>query len=184
MNDLAHDDAKRALRGLMRARRAAAAGDSTGLVAALLALDLPQGAAIGGIWPLGEEPDLSSAWHRLYERGHALLLPETPPRGMPLLFRHWRPGALLRPGRFGTHHPAGAPGVPDIVFVPLLAWDRRGGRLGYGGGYYDRTLATLPHARAIGIGFAFQEVDSVPVGPYDIRLRSVLTENGLVGTEG
>jgi len=184
MTDHAHDDAKRALRGLMRVRRATAAGDSAALVDAVSALRLPAGASIGGIWPLREEPDLSAAWHRLYERGHALLLPETPPRGQPLLFRRWHPGAPLRPGRFGTRHPEGEPGVPEIVFVPLLAWDRQGGRLGYGGGYYDRTLALLPDTCAIGIGFAFQEVDSVPLGPYDIRLRSVLTENGLVRTEG
>ena len=85
-------------------------------------------------------------------------------------------------------HPAGpatVPGVmPDVVFVPLLAWDERMARLGYGGGYYDRTLARLPDALAIGFGFDAQKLAEVPVGPYDVLLDAVVTEHGVVTAEG
>ena len=100
------------------------------------------------------------------------------------MFRSWTPDAPLRPGRFGTLHPEGPELRPHLVFVPLLAWDRRLNRLGYGGGYYDRTLAALPDAVAIGVGFASQEVAAVPAGPYDVPLDGVLTEHGLATAEG
>ena len=85
----------------------------------------------------------------------------------------------MRGERFGTMAPTGPIGVPDVVFVPLLAFDRAGWRLGYGGGYYDRTLAGLPAAIAIGCGFSAQEVDEVPAGNFDIRLHAVATEAGV-----
>ena len=66
--------------------------------------------------------------------------------------------------------------VPDFLLVPLLAFDRRGYRLGYGAGYYDRTLAGLPGRFALGVGYAAQELDEVPAGPYDVRLDAVATE--------
>ncbi|MES2713920.1 MAG: 5-formyltetrahydrofolate cyclo-ligase, partial [Pseudomonadota bacterium] len=74
--------------------------------------------------------------------------------------------------------------TPDAVLVPLLAFDRAGGRLGYGGGYYDRTLAGLPGAIAIGCAFASQEVPEVPTGPHDWRLPMVATEAGLIRCTG
>ena len=85
----------------------------------------------------------------------------------------------------GTQHPAKGPAVmPDWLVIPLLAFDRTGARLGYGGGYYDRTLALLgrahPHLIAIGVAYAAQEIAQVPTGPYDIRLRAIATERGLV----
>ncbi len=174
-------DAKRVLRALLRGTRR---GDEPALVAALLALPLPTELVLAGIWPLPGEPSLVPAWHALHGRGHRIALPETTPPGAPLVFRSWTPAALLRPGRFGTLHPEGPSLRPEIVFVPLLAWDRRLNRLGYGGGYYDRTLAALPDAVAIGVGFAAQEVAAVPVGPYDVPLDAVLTEHGLVTAEG
>ena len=82
--------------------------------------------------------------------------------------------------RFGTRRPVGEPAVPEYLLVPLLAFDRRGYRLGYGGGFYDRTLAALPGAVAVGCGFAAQELDEVPVGPYDIRLAAIATELGVI----
>ncbi|GBQ83054.1 5-formyltetrahydrofolate cyclo-ligase [Gluconobacter albidus NBRC 3250] len=82
-------------------------------------------------------------------------------------------------GRFGTSHPEGEIEVPDLVLVPFLAFDRFGYRLGYGGGYYDRTLAALD-VPAIGFGFAGQQVDSVPTGPYDVPLKTIVTERGII----
>ena len=107
-----------------------------------------RGAAVAGTWPIAGEIDVRPLWVAMHERGHRVLLPETPPRGLPLIFRQWAPGALMVPERFGTWRPDGPVGVPDVIFVPFLAFDDRGHRLGYGGGYYDRTLAALPGAPA------------------------------------
>ena len=117
------------------------------------ALAPARGQVVAGFWPLPGEIDLRPLLHALVERGNPVCLPQTPPRGQALVFRQWAPGATLAPGRFGTTHPDGPVAVPDIVLVPLLAFDRSGARLGYGGGYYDRTLAALPDAVAIGLRF-------------------------------
>ncbi|MEJ0047413.1 MAG: 5-formyltetrahydrofolate cyclo-ligase [Rhodospirillales bacterium] len=147
-------------------------------------LKLPAGAKIAGVWPLPGEIDLRPLWHALHDRGHPVLLPETPPRSGTLRFRHWRPGCVMVRERFGTERPDGAHDAPDIMFVPLLAFDRRGHRLGYGGGYYDRTLAAHPSVRAVGFGFAAQEVPAVPAGPHDRALPAIVTEGGRVALRG
>ncbi len=143
-------------------------------------LALPWNAAISGVWPLEGEMDLRPLMHALHERGHPMLLPQTTPLGNPLIFREWVPGAPMIRERFGTERPDGPVGVPDVVFVPLLAFDRRGNRLGYGGGYYDRTLATLPGCMAIGFGYAAQEVDGLPVEPHDYPLQAIVTEAEII----
>ena len=104
----------------------------------------PDTAAIAGFWPMGREINIRPLLVALAESGRAVLLPETPPRGQPLRFRRWRPGCAMVPERFGTLRPDGEVAVPGLLLVPLLAFDRAGRRLGYGGGYYDRTLAALP----------------------------------------
>jgi 5-formyltetrahydrofolate cyclo-ligase len=135
--------------------------------------------SIAGFWPMGSEIDIRPLLHALVSRGYPILLPATPPRGQPLTFRRWRPGDAMLPDRFGTVAPPGEPGVPDMLLVPLLAWDLHGNRLGYGGGYYDRTLAGLPGRRAIGCAYAMQQVDRVPAGPHDVPLDAVATECGV-----
>jgi 5-formyltetrahydrofolate cyclo-ligase len=140
----------------------------------------PTGAVVAGFWPLAAEIDIRPLLLALHERGHPIVLPVTPRRGEPLTFRLWRPGDVLQAERFGTVRPTGEPRMPDFLLVPLLAFDRTGGRLGYGAGYYDRTLAGLPGRPALGCAFAAQEVDSVPVGPYDRRLDAVATERGII----
>jgi 5-formyltetrahydrofolate cyclo-ligase len=135
---------------------------------------------VAGFWPLPREIDILPLLHSLVERGHPVALPVTVRRGGPLSFRLWRPGDVLIRERFGTMRPVGEPAVPDYLLVPLLAFDRRGYRLGYGGGFYDRTLAGLPDAMTVGCGFAAQELDEVPVGPYDIRLAAIATELGVI----
>ncbi len=137
------------------------------------------GAAVAGFWPLPGEIDLRPLLLALAGRGHLILLPETPPRGERLRFRRWRPGDALVPGRWGTSHPEGAEAEPDFVLVPLLAWDGVGRRLGYGGGYYDRTLAALPGRFRLGCAFACQRVAEVPAGPADALLDAVATEQGV-----
>lgn len=176
------DGAKRAARAGALAARAACDPAWGAQLADHVLADLPPpcGAAVSGFWPLAGEIDIRPLLLALHRRGHAVLLPETPARGRPLIFRHWQPGAPMRRERFGTLCPEGPVGTPDWLFVPLLAFDRSGRRLGYGGGYYDRTLAGLPGARAIGCAFAAQELDAVPADGHDVRLDAVATERGVI----
>jgi 5-formyltetrahydrofolate cyclo-ligase len=143
-------------------------------------LPIPAGATIAGVWPMPGEMDLRPLLHALHARGHHIVLPETPPRGQPLIFRRWTPGAPMLPERFGTHRPDGPIAIPDLIFVPLLAFDGRGYRLGYGGGYYDRTLHALPGTPAIGFGYAAQQVAHIPTEPHDLPLRHIATERGII----
>ena len=174
--------AKRAARALALACRQ---GSDPGLGVALAKAVLrdippPEGAVIAGFWPIGDEIDIRPLLLALAQRGHPIVLPETPRRGLPLIFRRWQPGAALIAGRFGTFHSDGAALAPEVLFIPLLAFDRAGRRLGYGAGYYDRSLATLPGARRIGCAYAAQEMDNVPAGPYDAVLDAVATERGVI----
>jgi len=140
----------------------------------------PEGAVIAGFWPLPGEIDIRPLLHALAERGHAVLLPVTPKRGLPLTFRRWRPGDAMATGRFGTVVPAGEAMVPSLLLVPLLAFDRRGHRLGYGAGFYDRTMVLLAGVPRIGCAFACQELARVPTGPFDQRLDAVATEREVI----
>ncbi len=150
------------------------------------ALPPPPGAVVAGFWPMGPEIDIRPLLHALHARGHPVGLPVTPKRGQPLAFRRWHPGDTLVRGPMGTSQPGPEAEAltPAWLLVPLLAFDRAGRRLGYGGGYYDRTLAALPGATAIGCAFAAQELDEVPAGPDDARLTAIATEAGLIIPEG
>jgi 5-formyltetrahydrofolate cyclo-ligase len=140
----------------------------------------PAGEVVSGFWPIGQEIDIRPLLVALHERGHPIVLPETPRRGNPLIFRLWRPGAVMVAERFGTLRPEGEVRQPDFLLVPLLAFDRRGYRIGYGAGYYDRTLAALPGRFRLGVAYAAQQLDEVPAGPYDERLDAVATERGVI----
>lgn len=137
-------------------------------------------AVVACVWPLAGEPDLRPLCDVLYARGRRVVLPETPRKGGPLTFREWRPGCRMVTGRYGTEHPEEAVCRPELILVPMLGFDRRGYRLGYGGGYYDRTLAALPGVGAVGFAFSCQEVSEVPVGPYDVPLSVIVTERGVI----
>lgn len=104
--------------------------------------------------------------------------------GQPLRFRQWQPGAEMVPGAFGAAIPATGDWIePEILIVPLVAFDRRGFRLGYGGGFYDRTLEQLRARRptlAVGFAFADQELPQVPIEPTDQPLDAVITEAGVM----
>jgi 5-formyltetrahydrofolate cyclo-ligase len=140
----------------------------------------PPDAVVSGFWPLDGELDIRPLMEALHARGHTIVLPVTPPRGSPLTFRVWRPGDVLVRERFGTMRPVGEERIPEFLLVPLLAFDRRGGRLGYGAGYYDRTLSLLSPRFALGWAFAAQQVPEVPMGPDDVRLDAVATEREVI----
>jgi 5-formyltetrahydrofolate cyclo-ligase len=140
----------------------------------------PLQSVVSGFWPIAQEIDVRGLLHALHERGNAVVLPVTPRRGQALTFRRWRPGDALITERFGTMRPIGEEMVPDMLLIPLLAFDLGGRRLGYGGGFYDRTLAGLPGRFRLGCAFAAQQVDAVPVGPYDMALDAVATERGVI----
>jgi len=140
-----------------------------------------------GYMPIGSELDCLPLLNRLAAAGVPLCLPVVTAPGQPLVFRSWLPDDPLAPGSFGTSEPtAAAPEVsPQVLLVPMLAFDRQGHRLGYGGGYYDRTLKALRAARdggggivAIGVAFAGQLRDKVPVSEDDQPLDWILTEIG------
>ena len=90
---------------------------------------------------------------------------------------------MLRRERFGTMTSKGPEVIPDLLLVPLLAFDRRGHRLGYGGGFYDRTIAALPGVRTIGCAYAALEVREVPAGPTDVALDAIATEDEFIAVE-
>jgi 5-formyltetrahydrofolate cyclo-ligase len=146
---------------------------------------LPRGAVVSGYWPLPGELDIRPLIHQIHEAGHRIALPVVKAKDQPLLFRHWTPGTPLVQGSFKVMTPPeGVPELdPDVLLMPLLAFDKDGYRLGYGGGFYDRTLekrrreAHSGHpVLAIGIGFSAQETPSLPRGPFDQRLDWIATE--------
>jgi 5-formyltetrahydrofolate cyclo-ligase len=178
--------AKEKLRAAALARRNAlsveersAAADA--LAARALPIVLVPDAIVAGYAPIRSEIDPSPLMHALATLGASLALPLIVGRDEPLQFRVWKPGVELLHGPLSILEPAlDAPDVnPDIVLVPLAAFDRRGHRLGYGAGYYDRTLIQLrrlKHVVAIGVGYAMQEIEAVPTQPHDVALDYVLTE--------
>ncbi len=178
------DDALAAAKAAARAAAALRrAGLDPGLGAALTEhflahVTLPPGAVVSGFWPMGDEIDIRPLLIALADAGHPIGLPVTGRRGESLVFRRWQPGQALLPGRFGTSHPDGPEVRPAILLMPLLAFDPYGNRLGYGGGFYDRSLAGLPGALRIGCAFAAQEMPLVPTGPFDQKLHAIVTETG------
>ncbi|MBF9034692.1 5-formyltetrahydrofolate cyclo-ligase [Rhodobacterales bacterium HKCCE2091] len=139
------------------------------------------GRVISAYWPMRTEIDPRPAITAL-AAANRICLPVIAGKGLPLTFREWSPGAAMTAGPFGAEIPAeGEMLTPDILIVPLVAFDAAGDRLGYGGGFYDRTLAKLRAAgrvRAIGFAYAAQQMPEVPVEPTDQRLDVVVTEDG------
>jgi 5-formyltetrahydrofolate cyclo-ligase len=133
-----------------------------------------------GYWPIRGEADPLPLLAKLAAAGLPTALPVTAGRGKPLLFRCWNPGDPLVDGPLGLREPAPQLRTlePDLLFVPLAAFDRAGHRIGYGAGYYDATLAALAAKRplAIGLAFSVQEVVTVPAEPHDHPLAFVITE--------
>jgi len=189
------DEAKRLLRKEAATRRAAAAdadaGDSGERLAARFfeAVAVPGGDSVSGYWPIGDEMDVMPLLRDLAARGHTIALPVVAGRRRPLVFRRWVAGDEMGEGPYGIREPmATAPAVaPRVVLVPLLAFDRAGWRLGYGAGFYDRSLAGLREegeTLAVGIAWAAQEVPAVPHGANDQVLDWVVTEREAIAISG
>ena len=180
-------DDKRTLRSAMLAWRGSLSDEerragADGLLATFqreLPFETP--AVVSGFWPIKDEIDIRPLMIGLFSEGCQLALPVVQGKGKPLLFRAWRPGDPLEQGVFGTLQPQARRETiePDVLIVPMLACDAEGWRLGYGGGFYDRTLLGLRARRqvaAIGVGFNAQLVDDVPHGLDDQRLDWLLTD--------
>ncbi len=139
---------------------------------------------VAGYWPLGSEIDPRPLMAALAARGADLALPFMAARDAACVFRRWRLGDDMRPDAFGMLAPVETAEAvtPTLVLTPLLAFDRRGGRLGQGGGHYDRIFAALKPTGVIAVGLAFsaQEVERVPSGPLDAKLDWVVTEKEAV----
>jgi len=152
-------------------------------------LAIEPGQIVSGFSPLRTEINPIPLMRKLADRGVQLALPVVAGKGQPLIMRAWRFGEPLDSGVWGIREPkADAPEVaPDILLVPLLAFDRQGHRIGYGAGYYDMTIGTLRAIKpvvAVGIAYAAQEIASVPVAPRDARLDLVLTEREIIDLRG
>jgi 5-formyltetrahydrofolate cyclo-ligase len=185
-------DAKTVLRLALREQRkalAAAAPDAGERAADLLPPERLAGLAVAaGYRPRGGEIDPRPLMRRLAGAGAMLALPAALERDAPLAFRAYVPGDRLEPDACNIAAPtAEAPLVrPDLVIAPLLAFDRAGGRIGQGGGHYDRTLQALRAEGPVfvlGLAYAGQEVADIPHEPHDQRLDAILTEKGYIGLE-
>ncbi|MGH6815945.1 MAG: 5-formyltetrahydrofolate cyclo-ligase [Hyphomicrobiaceae bacterium] len=144
---------------------------------------------VSGFLPIGDEIDPMPLMRRLAMQGRCLCLPVLQGKGKTLLFRAWRPGDPLAERLWGIREPLPEQPIraPDILLVPLLAFDAQGYRLGYGGGYYDRTLRALRAQKrivAVGVSFDEQRLFTVPHLDYDERLDWVLTPSGPAAVSG
>ena len=146
------------------------------------AIESMEGLTISVYWPFRGEPDLRGWIDRVMQRGGRCALPLVVGRGQPLVFRLWMPGDALERGVWGIPAPSsGAEVLPDVVIAPVVGFDRACYRLGYGGGFFDRTLAALPRKpRVCGVGFAQSAVRTIYPQPHDIPMDVVVTEEGLV----
>src|ERR1700722_2059547 len=164
--------------GLSDAQRAAAA---LAVAARGLPFKFAPGSIVSGYSPIRSEIDPVPLMRGLAEKGARLALPAVMARGKSLAFRAWSAGDRLMLGPLGILEPspAAAELIPDVMLVPLAAFDRAGHRIGYGAGHYDYTLAhlrKLKHVIAVGLAFAAQEIVAVPALPHDVALDCVLTE--------
>lgn len=159
-----------------------------GRITVLLEQGFPMlgGLVIGFCWPFKGEFDARFAVRYWRDRGATAALPEVVAKGQPLRFRKWWPGAPTTPGVYDIPVPAGTEVVlPDATVVPMNAFDEQGYRLGYGGAFFDRTLAALdPRPLAIGVSFEFARLPTIYPQPHDIPMDFVVTEAAIYRAGG
>lgn len=168
---------------LIAARLAVSAAARTDMTAAIAAgVDAAVGDVGGRIvslyWPFRGEPDLRGWLASIVARGATAALPVVVGRGRPLVFRSYRPGDRLEKGVWNIPVPAeGSSVIPDVVLAPVVGFDPRNYRLGYGGGFFDRTLASLPSKPlVIGVGYSLQAIPTILPQPHDIAMDVIVTE--------
>jgi 5-formyltetrahydrofolate cyclo-ligase len=167
--------------------RAAHAVRGAEVAAAERLLDhVPPGIAVALYSAFGDELDPAALGLLLHARGHALALPYVAPDRTTMRFIAWTPGQSLVPGAFGLNQPdpASTEIIPGLIVTPLVGFDRAGGRIGQGAGFYDRAFAALPGAHRIGLAWSVQEVASIPVDPWDVPLHAIATEREWIACEG
>ena len=177
------DDGKAALRRQLRAARAAPDAATRVQWDAQIGAQVVawwrqrQPAVLGVYWPLAGEPDLRAAYAELAAAGARLALPVVQARAAPLVFAPWMPGDALVPDAVGVLAPSGAPlaDLPAALLVPCLGFDADAYRLGYGGGFYDRTLAARPRPATLGVAYACQQARFAH-GAHDVPLDAIVTE--------
>jgi len=142
----------------------------------------PAGLVISAYWPFKGEPDLKPMLKRLRERGAIIALPVVIAKAQPLIFRAWNSGDKLARGVWNIPFPANGPEVePDVAMAPVVGFDRACFRLGYGGGFFDRTMAALPKIpRFYGVGYSQQEVPTIFPQDHDIAMHAVVTDADVV----
>lgn len=150
----------------------------------LAQVPVPQDAIVSSYWAIGDEADPQFLESELRRRGHRIVMPRVAGRNQPLDFHLWETGAKLVRGGFGLSEPSRDwPKLnPDVLIVPMLAFDRAGYRVGYGAGYYDRTIRGLRAAKSVtaaGFAFAVQEFPELPHLAHDEKLDWIVTENGV-----
>lgn len=140
------------------------------------------GRLVSYYWPFRGEPDLRAWAQTIIDRGGRTALPLVVAKGQPLVFRQWQRGEKLERGVWNIPIPAeGDPVFPDIVVAPLVGYDPSNYRLGYGGGFYDRTLASLPKKPlVIGIGYGTCALPTIYPQPHDIPMDVIVTESGVI----
>lgn len=140
-----------------------------------------KGLIVSVYWPFRGEPDLRAWMKSVTARGGACALPVVIEKGQPLVFRRWKQGEPLERGVWNIPIPAAGPSVvPDVTIAPVVGFDPQCYRLGYGGGFFDRTLASLPKKpRVFGIGYQFQAIPTIHPLPHDIAMDAIVTENGV-----
>jgi 5-formyltetrahydrofolate cyclo-ligase len=190
MSDISVNSSKANLRAAALAARDALSGEHRAAAAQAIAdrglpIEIMRGAAVAGYSPIRSEIDPMPLLRKFAAQGAQLALPVIMAGDQPLKFRAWSPSDRLRRGRLGILEPPpdAAELVPDILLIPLAAFDRLGHRIGYGAGHYDRTLAQLREWKAItaiGLAFAAQEVEAVPALLHDAALDYVLTETQML----
>jgi 5-formyltetrahydrofolate cyclo-ligase len=180
---------KQKLREKLRFRRKHFAANLDGMaqLAAFRALPAPltellaEHAVVGAYVAWGDEPDILPMFTDVAAAG-ALALPHHAARTDTMGFRRWRTGERLAKGPWSTQQPADDAPIasPNLIFCPLVGFDRQGGRIGQGGGHYDRYFAAHPHALRIGVGWSVQEIDAVPRESTDMALDAMLTEQEFI----
>lgn len=147
------------------------------------------GTVVSAYWPMRGEPDLRPWLGALHGQGLVCVLPVVVEKGMPLQFRRWSPGCAMEKGFWHIPVPADpAPFTPQLLVSPVVGFDAHCYRLGYGGGYFDRTLAQLQSQgrsfHVLGVGYAMSRLESIHPLPHDIALHGVVTERGTWNTAG